>query len=105
MVTMDTAPTFRELAAMKLARFATQRRERATPTNIRVNTVLNAIVRVVLHVAGFAFLTYAGFQWNMIAGLTIAGLSCFALSRLMAPEMPAPSGPPPGRAPDLRTGR
>lgn len=105
MTTLDASTTIREFALMRLAMFARKRAIRAKEgnTSIRVNAVVNTIVRVMLHLAGFSLLTMAGFQWNIIAGLIVAGVSCFALSTLMTrnanDEMEA------RRAPDLRTGR
>jgi hypothetical protein len=56
-----------------------------------------------MHLAGFALLTLAAFQWNMIAGLAAAGISCFAFSTLMTGSTVDERGG--GTAPDMRTGR
>lgn len=105
MTDMGAVPTFKELALMRLAMFARNRATKSREANasIRINAVLNGIVRVVLHLAGFSLLTMAGFQWNIIAGLIVAGISCFALSTLMTRN--ANGETEVGRAPDLRTGR
>lgn len=110
MVTMDTfnAPTLRSVMAMKLAntlaRSHNKRANKALPMT-RVTAVLNGIIRVMLHVAGFGLLTMAGFQWNIITGLIVAGVSCFALSTLMTRGNADDTNVEVSRAPDLRTGR
>jgi hypothetical protein len=81
MTTMDfdDMPTLTQMLAYKLVNKA-KKREKAIN---RTHTQLQSIVRLVLHLAGFGFLTYAGFSWNMTAGLIVAGISCFVLSTLM----------------------
>lgn len=105
MTTMEI-PTVRSVLAMKLAnsfaRSATKRERKARSTN-RVNAVLNATVRVVLHLAGFSALTFAGFTFSMAAGLIVGGISCFALSTLLTRN--ANDETEGNRAPDMRTGR
>jgi len=99
-------PTMRDLLAARLHSRLTSRK-RVNRVSTPVTAVLYGIVRVVLHLSGFALLTMAAFQVNMLAGLAVAGLSCFALSTLMtrgqttsdAREMEV------RHAPDLRTGR
>lgn len=80
-----TVPSLREFAMMRLAMFAQRRARRAqvSTSAIRVTALANAIVRVVLHVAGFALLTIAAWQWNIMAGFAVAGISCFVFSALM----------------------
>lgn len=88
MVVFEDAPNLRAYAGMRLAMWASKRARR-TQANYpisRVTAVLNATVRVMLHVAGFALLTIAAWQWNMIAGLAVAGISCFVFSTLMSGE-------------------
>lgn len=51
-------------------------------TVVRTYTWIQSTIKLVLNVAGFGFLTYAGFSHNIIAGSIVAGLSCFALSWL-----------------------
>lgn len=103
MVAMDTDPTVANFLLWKLGKVLSKRANKERE-GIRVNAVLNALIRVVLHLAGFSLLTFAAWQWNMIAGLAAAGISCFAMSALM-------TGSDNGgednvrRAPDLRTGR
>jgi len=88
---LDHLPTFRELFALRLSKRMTAQRAPRRP-NVAGQAVeknalplawLYAVVRVVLHLVGFAALTFAGFQWNTAAGLVVAGLSCFAMSTLL----------------------
>ena len=94
---MDTVPSFSEYAVMKLVSIARKRKQTHT-----ANSSANAttIVRLVLHIAGFALLTIAAFQFNMIAGYAVAGLSCFLLSTLLTGQTEEIK-----RDPALRTGR
>lgn len=83
------SPTLREFALMRLSVFAKSKAKgvRENRERIAASTFL-ATLRVVLHLAGFALLTIAGFQWNMIAGLIVAGASCFVLSTLFTANVP-----------------
>lgn len=105
MTTYDTAPSLREFAVMRLSLWARKRANKAQGSlaSTHVTAVLNTLVRVVMHLAGFALLTLAAFQWNMIAGLAAAGISCFAFSTLMTGSTVDERGG--GTAPDMRTGR
>lgn len=99
-------PTMRDFLAAKVHSKLTKPK-RVSQATYPVTAVLYGIVRVVLHLSGFALLTMSAFQVNMLAGLAVAGVSCFALSTLMtrgqttsdAREMEV------RHAPDLRTGR
>lgn len=91
MTTMDATPSLRDYLVMRLASKVASKRNKATPVRL---TWLQAIVRQVLHIAGFALLTWAGFQWNSIAGLVIAGLSCFVLSTLLTSRTATDDTPP-----------
>lgn len=102
MTTMDTIPSFREYAGMKLVSIA-RNRKRQRESTLSAGNSLQAIVRVVLHLAGFALLTIGAFQFNIIAGYAMAGISCFVMATLMTSDQT--SEPKTGRAPDLRTGR
>ncbi|HTS05684.1 MAG TPA: hypothetical protein VMP68_08880 [Candidatus Eisenbacteria bacterium] len=97
MTTYETMPPLSSYLAARVARSLARRKERTT--NSDTNTVL-VLVRVLLHVAGFALLTWSGFQWSMIAGGIVAGVSCFVMSTLFTSN-----SEPEKRAPDLRTGR
>jgi hypothetical protein len=86
---------------MLASKRATKAKERlANPT---VNAGLVALIRVMLHLAGFALLTIAAFRFNIIAGYSVAGLSCFVLSTLMT-RGPA-DGDSGGQRTDVRSGR
>lgn len=60
----------------------------------RVRSRMQGIVRLILHLAGFACLTIAGFTWNPVAGFVVAGLSCFAFSALSTSGQSEPDGQP-----------
>jgi fatty-acid desaturase len=58
-------------------------KERTQINGNRMPAILQTIVRLVLHLAGFSALTFAGYTWNMTAGLIVGGLSCFVLAWLL----------------------
>lgn len=95
-------PRMRDFLAAKVHRSLVTKRLSNKVTN-RTTAVLNATMRVVLHLAGFALLTMAAGRFNIIAGLTVAALSCFALSTLLTRN--GNDETEVSRAPDLRTGR
>lgn len=97
-------PAWRDVLAMKLHRSLTKKQAKASKASTRGMAVLNATIRVVLHLAGFGLLTMAGFTLNMLAGLIVAGVSCFVMSTLMT-RTTATESTEVNRAPDLRTGR
>ncbi len=82
MTTMEL-PSVREYTFMRLARMAKTRNRNRT---LNMNALLGGIVRLVLHLAGFALLTVMGFEINTIAGYGFAGASCFILATLMSGE-------------------
>jgi hypothetical protein len=79
-MTVETMPSFREFAFMRLAGMA---RKRSRQSSVNLPAMLQGIVRLVLHLAGFGLLTIGAFGLNMIAGYCVAGLSCFVLSTLL----------------------
>lgn len=82
-VTWDTEPTPMQYFLWKLNKRSKERKEaKRIKQGTRTLTPITALMRLVLNVAGFGFLTFAGFWWNILAGLVVAGLSCFALSWL-----------------------
>ena len=89
MTVIDSTPTLREFALMRLSALAKTRANhvKARRESISSNIFL-PLIRVVLHLAGFGLLTIAGFEWSMIAGWCVAGISCFVLSTLLTPEAP-----------------
>lgn len=106
MTAIDGVPTLGQYAVMRLTMRA---RKRANQTqgllaSNRITAIVNATVRVVLHIAGFSLLTIAAWHWNMIAGLAVAGISCFVFSALMTGSNSADETEV-RRAPDLRTGQ
>ena len=80
MTTMD-APTVAQFVIAKLMSRERARKEVKASTHTR--TWVQAIVRLLFHLGGFACLTFAGFTWTITAGFVVAGLSCFALSWLL----------------------
>ncbi len=97
MTTYEGVPSMSTYLTMKLTNRVSRAkaRDRAQITTNPVRTFVQATVSIVLHLAGFGALTFAGFTWNMTAGLIVAGMSCFVLAWLMnsstnvtAPEKP-----------------
>lgn len=76
MTTLDT-PTF---TGFIIARMAARKRNKAMAATAR--TMLQTIVRIVWHIAGFSSLTYSAFLWDMRAGFVVLGISCFIMSAL-----------------------
>lgn len=70
-------PTFVQFLMAKVA----ARKAHRSNTRTHVRTSVMAL-RIVLHIAGFACLTYAAYMASVIAGVAVAGLSCFVLARL-----------------------
>jgi len=105
MVDMPLPQTLTGFLAMKVARSAVSRTKRETKEGNRALAVLNATIRLVTQLAGFLFLTWAGFSFNMQAGLIVAGISCFVFSWLITRETPTAEPMEVRRAPDMRTGR
>lgn len=89
MTTLDS-PSLSQFLVHKLGRAITERKEaKATKAKaIRTLTWFQSTIRLVLHLAGFASLTYAGFVWDIIAGLVVGGICCFILSSLITPTTP-----------------
>lgn len=84
MTTYEGVPSMSTYLSMKLAnRISRTRRREASHTPNRVQAWMQAFVRLVATLAGFALLTWAGFTLNMTAGLITAGLSCFVFAWLM----------------------
>jgi hypothetical protein len=76
----DGSPSFGQFVVYKLGKML----DRKAFTRSRVHARMQSIVKLVLHLAGFACLTIAGFQVSTVAGFVVAGLSAFALSWLIA---------------------
>lgn len=80
MATYEGIPGPLTYIQMQLAKRISARKERVNRTPI----LFQVMLRLLLHIAGFSCLTYAGFQWNITAGMIVAGLSCFIFSWLFA---------------------
>lgn len=94
MVALSDEPTVAQILLTRAGKAITRRREAARVNKATVSTWYVNTVRFVLHVAGLASLTYAGFEWSTIAGYVVAGISCFVLSTLVtSPVNPSPSEP------------
>lgn len=95
MVAMDGTPDLKTYLAMRLVK---ARKESSNRTVLPSALILQT-VRLMLHLAGFAALTYGAFQFNIIIGYVVGGISCFVLSTLLTSEKPAKEIP---RDPTLR---
>lgn len=83
MTTFDDAnPTFTQFLLWKVGKRVTQRERTKEREGIRTLTWIGATIRLMMHLAGFGCLTFAGFTVNMTAGLIVAGFSFFVLSWL-----------------------
>jgi hypothetical protein len=76
-ISENASPTFVQFLMLKLTTREAQRSTARAHTHVLVMAL-----RIVLHIAGFACLTYAAYMANVIAGVAVAGLSCFVLARL-----------------------
>lgn len=84
MAVYEGVPSFSTFVAMKLAnRVTAARRKEASHAMNRARTWVQSLVRLMAHLAGFSLLTWAGFTWNMTAGLIVAGASCFIFAWLL----------------------
>lgn len=92
MATYEGIPGPLTYIQMVLAKRISARKERSN----RLPNILQTLTRLVLHIAGFSCLTYAGFQWNIIAGMITAGISCFIFSWLFASASEPRESPPTG---------
>lgn len=79
MTTVNDAPTVWQAITFSLAKRAEKAR---TNKATRTHTWFQTLVTLMMQLAGFACLTFAGFTWNITAGLVVAGFSCFALAWL-----------------------
>lgn len=85
MTTYDGVPSLTTYLTMMLTNRVSRAKakERTQNTGNHMRTFLQAIVRLTLHLAGFSALTFAGYTWNMTAGLIVGGLSCFVMAWLL----------------------
>ena len=49
---------------------------------------ISAVFKCVMHLLGFAALTYAGYTINLTTAFIVGGISCFVFSWLVAPDKP-----------------
>src|SRR5688572_33134581 len=97
MTTMDV-PTVGQFLTLRMAKFFDKRGEAKRATH--AGTWIQTVTRLVMHLAGFSCLTYAGFLWHPVAGFVVAGFSCFVLSWLTTSNQPASARPTHGPQPD-----
>lgn len=79
-VTTMEVPTIGQFITLRVAKFFASRSKENQAA--RAHTWFQSVIRLVMHLAGFGCLTYAGFIWHPAAGFVVAGLSCFMLSWL-----------------------
>lgn len=94
MATMETNPTFLQFLAWKLGKAMDRKADKAKNRSV---TVMQATIRLMLHIVGFSCLTLAAFLWSIIAGLVVAGISCFVFSWLLSTTATVPERPQPMR--------
>lgn len=85
MTTMDV-PTVGQFLTLRMAKFFAKRQAREAN---HAGAWFQTVTRLMLHLAGFSCLTYAGFLWHPIAGFVVAGFSFFVLSSLTTSDQPA----------------
>lgn len=97
MTTMEV-PTLGQFITLRVAKFFAKR-EKATQASTYAPTWFQSVIRLVMQLAGFSCLTYAGFLWHPAAGFIVAGISCFLLSWLTTgngrTDAPKPQQPDP----------
>jgi hypothetical protein len=93
MVAMEGNPSFIQFVAWKIGKALDTKANKVK----REYSILQIIVKLMLHIVGFSCLTFAGFTWSITAGLVVAGISCFVLSVLMAPDSDRPNETQPMR--------
>lgn len=82
MTTFDDAnPTLTQFLFWKAGKAMTKREARVREGN-RAHTWIGTTIRLMMHLAGFGCLTFAGFTVSLTAGLIVAGFSFFVLSWL-----------------------
>jgi len=79
MTTMDV-PTVGQFITLRIAKFFAKREKGKQASH--APTWFQSVIRLVMHLAGFGCLTYAGFLWHPAAGFVVAGISCFLMSWL-----------------------
>lgn len=64
-----------QVASLKLASLLTRFASRQSS-----NSIYRVMLKIILELAGFGWLTFAGFKISLIAGAVIAALCCFVLA-------------------------
>lgn len=83
MTTFDDAnPTFIQFLLWKAGKRVSQRERSKAREGSPALTWIGTTIRLMMHLAGFGCLTFAGFTVSMTAGLIVAGFSFFVLSWL-----------------------
>jgi len=100
MTTMDV-PTFGQFVTLQMVKFFANKGKAREATH--AGTWIQTVTRLVMHLAGFACLTYSGFLWHPVAGFVVAGLSCFLLSWLTNGKQQSASHPANRPQPDPLT--
>lgn len=78
-------PTITQVLLRKAMQRLEAKRDKRSLTT-RAHTPYQAIVRLMLTLAGFSLLTIAAFTLTITAGFVMAGLSCFVLAWLTVPS-------------------
>lgn len=79
-------PTISQVILRKLAQRMEAKRDRRLVTSDRTHMRYQAIVRLMLTLAGFSLLTIAAFSLSITLGFAAAGISCFVLAWLATPS-------------------
>jgi|SRR5688500_8130664 len=87
MTSLTDNPTFTQFLLFKASQ-AKRKDKRASVAIPRTFAWVHSLVRVLLTLGGFGFLTWGMFTWHIVAGLITAGISCFVLSWLTKPDVP-----------------
>lgn len=80
MATVEGNPSILQFFAWKLGKALDTRARKEK----RVRTIVQASIRVLLHIVGFSCLTIAAFHWHVIAGWVVVGISCFVMAELLS---------------------
>jgi hypothetical protein len=98
MASIDGNPSIAQFLVYNLGRWLARKQDAKAQSRAEGHTSpLYSLVRLVLHLAGFSLLTYAGFTVNITTGLIVAGVSCFVLSTLVSVPRQTPNSDPMAR--------
>ena len=93
----DANPGLGQFLLWKLNKAMTRRERAKEREGTYTRTWIGVTIRLMMHLAGFGCLTFAGFTVSITAGLVVAGISCFVLSWLSTGNRP-PQTPAQGPA-------